>query len=217
MKKIIAIVMIALILLCSSSCRPSKGMTNSNSDSALSTTSKDTLDNATNESSAESVTESVVEQQSSLPQPSTSSAEFGVESIVKQPSSLPQSSTENTQSQAPVKTKPNFGIGLRCIADLKLHVPYFEFALPGSIKDYTVDGDLVYIAYNNPSHICVYDTNTGKVVFSYSLPERPAEMHMYGDELWISYPELKCINVYNKSNFNILKTFELNNHVFFLF
>ena len=204
MKRIIAIVILVMISLCFSSCRSSKDMNSSDANVSSGTTSESTLDSTiieepTNaESNTESSVESNAEQQpSSTQQPSS----------IRQPSSTQQPSS-NTQPKAPTKTKPNFGKLVVSIKDLTKQVPYYSFELTGKIVDCLVDEDLIYIVCKNK--INLYDGNTGKVVYSNFLPSRPAEMHMYGDELWISFPELSCINIYNKSDFKLLKTVKMS-------
>ena len=210
MKRIIAIVILVMISLCFSSCRSSKDMNSSDANVSSGTTSESTLESTiieehTNaESNTESSVESNAEQQPSSTQPPSSTQQ---PSSIRQPSSTQQPSS-NTQPKAPTKTKPNFGKLVVSIKDLTKQVPYYSFELTGKIVDCLVDEDLIYIVCKNK--INLYDGNTGKVVYSNFLPSRPGAMHMYGDELWISFPELSCINIYNKSDFKLLKTVKMS-------
>ena len=234
MKKIISVILILSVLFCLVSCRSAK-----NTDSSVIASVNESVLEKTDSSSEDTTTSEIISDtvsdnstvDSSMPESSVSSkvnsSSKPVTSSVKQPT------VSSNTSKPTVKTKPNLGAYYNKIKytlnDMLKEVPHYTFKLPGSIVDYITYEDLIYVVYNHKltqvNQIDLFDAKAGKIVKSNPLPSRPAEMHMYGNELWISFPELCQINIYNKTNFEFIKSIntgaqvysfdKYNNYVFY--
>lgn len=97
--------------------------------------------------------------------------------------------------------------------ELVLGEDYGAFLYEGDFVNLAIDNDKVYCVFKSPNVIVAYDADELDPIYSAPLEGRPAEIQVDGNDLLISFPDLKCIKVYNKNTFALVRSISLPNVV----
>ena len=186
MKKLFSVILIIALVFSFSACRKNPSINSSGKPSP--SDNKELVENkesGTTQSDSEDipvVEEPEAPQHEPQPQPE----------VKPKPEVKPEHpSVEETPASTPTKQEPNFGPPVRDLKGKNLNhmlssVPYYEIDLPGTIVDYLTIGDEIHILLTEENLYNVYDSNTGKIVFSLALDGDPGAIRLINGQVWIS-------------------------------
>ena len=81
-----------------------------------------------------------------------------------------------------------------------------DYEVHGSVVDWIVEDDYVYIVFQNPNRYVVVDTNKELIITDKQLTGYVSEIHIFGNEIWVAYRDLKCIKIHDKNTFTVKST-----------
>lgn len=90
--------------------------------------------------------------------------------------------------------------------DNQTTVKVSDYEVDGTVVDWIVEDDFVYMIFQKPNRYIVVDTNKSLVIIDKPLVGYASEMHIFGNDIWLSYRDLKCIKIYDKNTFTLKST-----------
>lgn len=214
MKKFIEIFLCLVVILSFCSCNGKESISSDFSTSGDEVSKESTSDNSTLENFAEKNKTSSKE---------TNLNNYSSKTLTSTPSKKPNSSTltsdeddfvpptfngsevEEIENQIPeiIGSEPNDG------NEPVLGEDYGAFLYEGNFSNLATDNNMVYSVFNSPNSIVAFDTDKLELIYGKTLPGRPGEIQVDGNNLLISFPDLKCIKIYNKKSFALVKSISL--------